>query len=301
MDYPKTLQEFQKRYREEDECRLYLEQIRWPDGFVCYDCGGREFWRMKHGRLLCRGCRTQVSVLAGTIFQDTHVPLQIWLHAIWWITSQKNGVSALGLQRVLGLGSYRTAWSLLHKIRSAMVRPGRDLLSGEVEVDETFVGGPRPGKRGRGAEGKQLVVIGAEKAGKKIGRIRMKRIANASGESLEAFITSTITKGSTLETDMWRGYNGVKSLGYKHERVDGEVVGIEEVVPRVHRVASLLKRWLLGTHHGGWDPKHLDTYLEEFIFRFNRRTSNSRGLLFYRVLENAVRVGPKSYAEITAG
>ncbi len=237
-------------------------------------------------------------MLAGTIFQDTHVPLQIWLHAIWWITSQKNGVSALGLQRVLGFGSYRTAWSLLHKVRSAMIRPERDMLSGEVEVDETFVGGPRPGKRGRGAEGKQLVVIGAEKNGKKMGRIRMKRIADASGKSLETFITTTITKGSTLVTDRWRGYNGVKSLGYNHERVDGAVVGVEEVVPRVHRAASLLKRWLLGTHHGGWDPKHLDTYLEEFTFRFNRRTSHSRGLLFHRVLENAVRVGPKSYAKI---
>ena len=256
---------------------------------------------MAHGRLLCKGCRAQVSVLAGTIFQDTHVPMQVWFHAIWWITSQKNGVSALGLQRVLGLGSYRTAWSLLHKIRSAMVRPERDMLSGEVEVDETFVGGPRPGKRGRGAEGKQLVVIGAEKAGKAIGRIRMKHIADASGESLEGFITTSITKGSTVETDKWRGYNGIKSLGYKHERVDGEVVGIDEVVPRVHRVASLLKRWLLGTHHGGWNPKHLATYLEEFTFRFNRRSSNSRGLLFHRVLENAVKVGPNPYAEITSG
>lgn len=252
---------------------------------------------MAHGRLLCRGCRAQVSVLAGTIFQDTHVPLQTWLHAIWWITSQKNGVSALGLQRVLGLGSYRTAWLLLHKIRSAMIRPGRDLLSGEIEVDETFVGGPRPGKRGRGAAAKQLVVIGAEKDGKKIGRIRMKRIANASAKTLGGFIIATIAKGSTLVTDMWEGYNGVRLIGYKHQRVDGEAVGIEEVVPRVHRIASLLKRWLLGTHHGGWDPKHL----EEFTFRFNRRTSNSRGLLFYKVLENAVRVGPKSYAEITAG
>ena len=149
----------------------------------------------------CRGCRSETRLTAGTIFHDSHIPLQVWFHSIWWITNQKPGIGALGLQRALGIGSYETAWMLLHKIRCAMVRPGRDLLSGGVEVDETFVGGSKPGKRGRGAEGKKLVVIAAEINGKKIGRIRMSPIPNASGQILEGFIKASITKGSKLVTD----------------------------------------------------------------------------------------------------
>lgn len=301
LEYPKTLPEFNKTFGAEESCRDYLEKLRWPDGFRCDRCGARDFWRMRRNVHRCAGCRSEVRLTAGAIFHDSHVPLQVWFHAVWWITNQKTGVSALGLQRALGIGSYRTAWTLLHKIRCAMVRPGRDLLSGDVEVDETFVGGSKPGKRGRGAEGKKLVVIAAEIDGKKIGRIRMRHIPNASGQTLEGFIKASIEKGSKLITDQWGGYNGVRSLGYGHERVDGEIVGIDEVVPRVHRVASLLKRWLMGTLHGRFEPKHLDAYLNEFVFRFNRRTSNARGLLFYRVLENCFQVDPSSYESITKG
>lgn len=232
------------------------------------------------------------------MFQDAHLSLHDWFNAIWWVTSQKTGVSALGLQRMLGLGSYRTAWMLLHKIRSAMVRPGRELLAGEIEVDETFVGGPKPGKRGRGAAGKQLVIIAAERDGARIGRIRMRRIPDASAHALETFVKGHIQLKSKIVTDGWKGYLGLPKIGYSHCSIPGESVGEEELLPRVHRVASLFKRWLLGTHHGRFEAKHLDIYLDEFTFRFNRRTSNARGLLFYRVLENSVKVDPQTYAKI---
>lgn len=234
------------------------------------------------------------------MFQDSHVSLLAWFNAIWRVTSEKTGVSALSLQRILGIGSYETAWMLLHKIRHTMIRPGRELLSGEAEVDETFVGGPKPGKRGRGAGGKQLVAIAAERDGKKIGRIRMQRIPDASAKTLEAFVQGHIQQKSKIITDGWKGYLGLPKKGYTHEAIPGNSVGEEELLPRVHRVASFFKRWLLGTHHGRFEPKHLDSYLEEFTFRFNHRTSRARGLPFQRVLENAVLVAPCGYANIVS-
>jgi transposase-like protein len=214
------------------------------------------------------------------------------------MTNQKNGVSALGFQRTFEIGSYRTAWTVLQKLRNAMVGRDRKPLTGEVEVDETLLGGKRSGKRGRGAEGKELVLIAAEINGNKTGRVRIQRVPDASGETLEKFIKANIEGGSVVITDGWRGYNGVKKMGYRHERVVGDSLGKDEVLPRVHRVASLLKRWLLGTHHGRVEVKHLDRYLGEFNFRFNRRTSRSRGLLFYRLLQNAVQIEPEGYREI---
>lgn len=208
--------------------------------------------------------------------------------------SQKNGTSALGLQRVLGLKRYETTWKMLQKLRQAMVRPGRDRLHGEVEVDETYVGGVRPGKRGRGAEGKQLVVIAAEKDGNKIGRIRMQRVSTAEAKALEDVIRNHIQEASLVETDGWRGYLGITRLGYRHRRIKGESVGIEELMPRVHLVASLLKRGLLGTHQGRVEMDYLDAYLDEFTFRFNRRTSRSRGKLFRRLLEQVMQPDGKS-------
>jgi transposase-like protein len=203
--------------------------------------------------------------------------------------SEKNGVSALGLQRELGLKRYETAWEMLQNLRRAMVRPGRESLAGEVEVDETYVGGAKPGKRGRGAEGKQLVAIAAEKNGKKIGRIRMQRISSAEAKELEGFVRIHIQETSVVETDGWRGYLGLTRLGYRHRRIKGEAVGIDELMPRIHLVASLLKRWLLGTHQGRVERDHLDAYLDEFTFRFNRRSSRSRGKLFRRLLEQAMQ------------
>jgi transposase-like protein len=244
---------------------------------------------------VCAGCRFEVSVTAGTIFQDTRLPLTLWFRAIWWVTSQKTGASALGLQRVLGLGSYRTAWTWLHKLRRATVRPGRDRLAGRVEVDETYLGGEKPGKRGRGAAGKVMIVVAAQEDGQGIGRIRMRRVKDASAASLQPFIREAIAPGSVVHTDGWEGYLGVDRKGYVHE-VTVRKGAASELLPRVHRVVALLKRWLMGTHQGAVSHAHLDYYLDEFTFRFNRRTSRSRGKLFYRLVQQAVAVDPAPYA-----
>jgi transposase-like protein len=239
-----------------------------------------------------------VSVTAGTIFQDTRKSLRDWFVAIWWITPQKYGASAEGLQQVLGLKSYQTAWAWLHKIRTAMVVPNRSKLSGEVEVDETYIGGVSEGKRGRGSENKTLVAIATEIRGKKLGRIRMSVIKDASGDSLIPFIQENIEAGSKLITDDWSGFSGIEDKGYERTIYrQSDSTDEDEMLPHVHLVASLLKRWLLGTHQGAVEPKHLQAYLDEYVFRFNRRTSAKRGLLFYRLLENAMQVPPTTYRQ----
>ena len=253
---------------------------------------------MKRGKFWCIQCGYQVSATAGTLFHDTHKPLRLWFEAMWYLTSQKYGVSALGLQRVLGLGSYHTSWKWLHKLRRAMVRPGRDRLSGVVEVDEIFIGGERPGKRGRGAANKTLVVIAAQQAQKGIGRIRLSRVPNAAGDSLEPAVHQMVEPGAEVHTDGWRGYNGLPGLGYRHKVIrDTPDLG-GNLLPLANRVASLLKRWLLGTHQGAVQSSHLDYYLDEYTFRFNRRTSKSRGLLFYRLITQAVHLGPVLGADL---
>lgn len=243
------------------------------------------------------GCGHQASVTAGTIFQDSHQSLRTWFRVIWYVTSQKTGMSALGLHRVLGFGSYQTAWTMLHKLRRAMVRPDRTRLSGRVEVDETFWGAPEGKAYGRGAQNKALISIAAEENGKGIGRIRMSRIPNASAVHLERFVTTSVEPGSIVHTDGWEGYGAWLTPAYNHEVtvLKGKKDTAAILMPRVHRVASLLKRWLMGTHQGGISHEHLDYYLDEFTFRFNRRTSHSRGLLFYRLLGQAVMVGPTPY------
>lgn len=217
------------------------------------------------------------------------------------VTSQKNGASALTIQQVLGLGSYRTAWVILHKLRHAMVRPGRDRLSGRVEVDETFVGGEEGNVRGRQRRTKSLVAVAVEEDGRGVGRVRLRRVPDASADSLFAFASDAIEPGSTVRTDGWAGYAGLPAVGYIHEKVilkgQGASAASEEL-PRIHLVASLLKRWLAGTHQGAVSSEHLDYYLDEFTFRFNRRTSRSRGKLFYRLAQQAVEVGPLPYTTI---
>jgi transposase-like protein len=291
-DYPRTILEFEQRFATEEACRKYLFQLRWPEGFCCPRCGHRQAWATKRGLYRCRHCDYQVSVTAGTIFQDTRKPLRLWFRAIWHVTSQKIGVSALGLQRVLGLPRYETTWTWLQKLRVAMVRPGRDRLSGIIEVDETYIGGEKPGKRGRGAGGKALVMVAAQENEGHIGRIRLCRVPDASAESLSQAIQDTVEPGSMVRTDGWGGYGQLTSLGYVHAvvRETGEVG--ENLLPLAHRAASVLKRWLLGTHQGAVRASHLDYYLDEFTFRFNRRTSGSRGKLFYRLVQQAVQVQP---------
>ncbi len=298
-DYPETLMEFESRFSSQEACEEYLIQMRWPEGFACPVCAGRKAWRT--GRLLfhCAQCGRQISVTAGTIFQGTRKPLPMWFRAMWWVTSQKNGASAKGLQQSLGLGSYQTAWTWLHKLRRAMVRPGRDQLSGLVEVDETYVGGPEE-NLGRGAVTKTLVVIAVEKRGRAFGRTRMAVIEDASKDSLCGFICNCVAPGSTVRTDGWPSYLFLKDSGYVHDRViqRNNPQSPSELLPGVHLVASLLKRWLLGTHQGAVSPVHLPYYLDEFTFRFNRRTSKSRGKLFYRLMEQAVALNPTPYKSL---
>jgi transposase-like protein len=258
---------------------------------------------MARGVFRCKACHGNTSLTAGRVFQDTRKPLRTWFLAMWFTTSQKNGVSALGLQRVLGLGSYETAWTWMHKLRRAMVRPGRDRLTGEIEIDETYVGGPEEGKRGREIEKKSIVVVAAEKNGRGIGRIRLRRVKDVSAESLLDFIRETVEPGATIHTDGWKSYAGLPVAGYKHRVtfVSGGDEQAHEVMPRVHNVAALLKRWLLGTLQGGVQQQRLDYYLDEFTFRFNRRRSNARGLLFHRLAQQAVAVGPAPYSSIVSG
>ena len=251
---------------------------------------------------MCAGCGRQASATTGTVFHRSHLPLRTWLRAMWWMTNQKHGISALGLQRLLGLGSYKTAWSILQKLRKAMVRPGRERLTGQVEVDETFVGGVEPGKPGRSRGAKSLVVIAAEVNGTGIGRIRLGRGPDASSASLSSFVTHAIEPGSSVITDGWQGYKSLPEHGYRHEPRPsrGSPATPSTLLPRVHRVASLLKRWLSGTHQGAVARRQLDGYLDEFTFRFNRRTSSHRGRLFLRLAEQAVQVPPTTFSRLVA-
>ena len=297
-NYPFTTNEFEKKFSSEKTCRDYLFQLRWPDGFQCPRCENDKAWLNNRLFYQCSKCNYQVSVITGTIFQGTHKPLQIWFKTIWWLTSQKNGASALGLARMLGIGSYPTAWAMLHKLRRAMVTPGRNLLSGIIEADEAYIGGDKPGKRGRGAADKAIVFVGVEINESRIGRIRLQRIPNASAPSLENAIEKNVSCGSTIQTDGWSGYIHLDSIGYKHQVVRQEADMGNNLLPSCHRVVSLLKRWLLGTHQGAVSHKHLDYYLDEFTFRFNRRTSKHRGKLFMRLLENAVKIEPVTINKI---
>jgi hypothetical protein len=300
--------EFQAWFRTDSDCLDYLEWLRWPDGFTCLSCGHAGGWRLGDGRYECAGCHRRTSVTAGTIFDRTRTPLTVWFTACWLFATAKDGISALSLQRALEIGSYQTAWAMLGRLRSVLVRPGRDLLAGTVEVDETYIGGEEPGLRGGRARGKKVLTgIAVEvRQPKGIGRCRMALLADGSSASLHPFITSHVEPGATVITDAWMGYHGLAGLGYVHQRrsqraarARGDDPG--KLLPAVHRVASLAKRWLLSTHQGSVEEAHLQSYLDEFVFRFNRRRSRSRGLVFYRLLELAVGHDPVRYRTIVSG
>jgi len=301
-EYPMTFDEFIKRFLTEEQCEEYLYSLRWKDGFVCPKCGNEKCWKTKRLLYACTKCSHQTSIIAGTIFQDTRKPLRNWFTAIWWVTTQKYGASAEGLKQVLGLKSYETARAWLHKIRTAMVRPEREKLSGEVEVDECYIGGYFAGITGRGSENKTPVAVAVEFDGKKLGRARMSVIKDASGESLIPFITQNVKEGSKIITDGWSGFSNIEANGYEHIiHKQSDAVSEDEMLPHVHLIVSLLKRWLLGTHQGAVEPKYLQAYLDEYVFRFNRRTSAKRGMLFYRLLENAMVVSPSTLDDIKFG
>lgn len=281
-------------------CLDYLDGLRWPHGFVCPHCGSVADWPMRDGRHRCSGCDRRVSVTAGTVFDKTRTPLTVWFEAAWLMMSSKAGLSALNLQRVTGIGSYQTAWAMLHRFRSVMVASRRDLLSGTVEVDETFVGGPRPGKTGRGALGKTLVAGAIEQSlsGRGFGRARLEVIADASAVSFAPFLSNTVAAGSTVITDAWPGYlPAVPDTDFAHHRLNVRRSGLQahELLPGVHRLFSLLHRGMGGTHQGAIRPEHLQSYLDKFVFRFNRCRSRQRGMLFLRFLERCVDAAPVTY------
>jgi len=295
VDYPGTWQAFESWFADDEACRAYLERLRWPEGFCCPACASTRAWRTRPGLWKCASCHRKTSVTARTIFHRSRLPLRTWFAACWFVCSQKNGVSALGLQRVLGLGSYESAWAMMHKLRRAMVRPDRGPLSGFVEVDETFVGAREHAGHKARRDTKAAVAIAVEILQPKgFGRVRLRYLEPLSAVTVRGFISDVVAVGSTVRTDGWNGYPPITKAGYRHVAVN--VMHSTEPahigLPGVHRVASLLKRWLEGTLQSGFDHSHLDYYLDEFTFRFNRRTSRRRGLLFYRLLEQAVRTEP---------
>lgn len=303
-DYPNTYREFVNMFPDDTACAAYLARLRWPGGFVCPACKMSSIpWVESRGRLACSNCRHQTSVTAGTIFDKTRTPLTAWFEAAWHATTAKNGVSAKTLERSIGV-SYRVAWMMLQRFRVAMVDAERKPLSGDVEIDETFVGGvQKSAKRGRGAI-KSVVAIAVEiRQPKGFGRVRMRYVPDASGPSLLPFICDAVARDAVVLTDGWIGYNGLAQFGYARKitllSASGDPAHIS--MPGVHRVASLLKRWILGTHQGSVVPDHLQSYLEEFTFRFNRRTSRSRGLVFRRLLEQAVVTEPITDSNVTNG
>jgi transposase-like protein len=303
--YPKNFQEFLFQFKTEDDCWNYLFQMRWPDGFNCPKCKGNKYWVTEKKLIHCISCEHQISITAGTIFHGTRKPLLLWFHIIWWVVAQKTGTSAYNLKDFMGFGSYETAWAWLHKLRRAMVRPNRDKLSGEIEVDETYIGGKETGKgkQGRGADTKTLVVVAAECKGKQIGRVRFKIISESSAEELMSFIKENIVPDSKIITDGWSGYSSLsQSKKYKHEIkiISGSGQEAHELLPHVHMIDSLVKRWINGTHQGKVSPKHLSYYLDEFAFRFNRKLSTYRGKLFYRLIQQSVATSPVPLNEITS-
>ena len=291
-DYPRDLSEFDHFFPDEAACQRFLERLRWPNGFVCPACGYTgPPWRSARGRL-CTNCRRRASVTAGTIFEGTRKPLKLWFITAWEIVGHKYGANALNVKRMLGVDSYKTAWSWLHKLRRAMVRPDRDRLLGVIEVDEMYVGGEEKGVRGRRTEKKAIVAVAVEVVDeKRLGRVRLRRVTDVSGEALRPFVQEAVEPGSSVLTDAWGGYTGLSELGYDHMIINQSASPdpAHVLLPAVHRIAGLLKRWLLGTYQGAVSREHLNYYLDEYTFRFNRRNSRSRGLLFYRLMEQAVQ------------
>lgn len=302
LDYPRTFQEFRSWFPDDVACREYLERVRWPQGFVCPGCGCTDGWRTGRGLWMCVDCKLKTSATAGTIFHRSHTPLSTWFAAIWFVTSQKNGVSAQGLQDALGFGSYETAWAWLHKLRRAMVRPDREQLSGDVELDQSFLGGRSTGHQG-GSTRKAPITIAVERDGRgRLGRVRLELADRPGGLDMIDFAVDVIVPGATIHTDGARMFTRLADHGFSHRSNPGyKAEDLDAVMPGPHLVSSLLKRWTAGTLHYRISEKHLPYYLDEFTFRFNRRTSKARGLLFYRLLQQAANTDPHPLHEITSG
>lgn len=292
-EFPKNEVEFDRRFREEQACREYLFNLRWPEGFICAGCGHSFYWETSRGLYVCRDCEYQQSVTAGLIFHGTRKPLTAWFKALWWFSTCKSGVSAVALKELLGFGSYQTAWCWLQKLRTCTIFPNRTALTGKVEVDEFYLGGERSGKRGRGAEHKCKIAVAIERQGHKLGRLRMQVIDNCGGNELIPFVKNNVSAGSQVLTDGWNGYNGLEKAGYVHQKVlSSKTSEKESILPGVHLVVSLVKRVVLGTFQGRFDSAYLQRYLDEYVFRFNRRTTKTVGKRFWRIMQRAADSSP---------
>ncbi len=296
-DYPTNFEEFLERFQSEEDCQEYITKIRWPDGFTCPKCRSPNAWKTDRRLRHCSVCGHQASITAGTLFQDTRKPLRLWFHVMWMVVSQKTGASAKNLNDMMGFGSYQTIWAWLDKFRRAMIRPGRDKLKKLVEIDETFLGAKEKGAKGRTPGKKVLIVVAVEilDAKKPLGRVRFRCIPNASGDFLTPFIRENVESGSAIITDGWKGYESLEKSGYNHvkKKIKGSGKEASDLLPHVHLIVTLVKRWLRGTHQGGVSVNHLPYYLDEYAFRFNRRLSTHRGKLFYRLMQQVVATKPE--------
>lgn len=299
--YPMSIVEFQRRFSDESACLEYLAASRWPQGYVCPGCGGSRAWVLERRHLWeCAACHRQTSVTAGTVMHRTRTPLTLWFWAAYLVATHTPGISALQLQRQLAIGRYETAWLILQKLRRAMVAPEREPLKGEVEVDETFVGGRNPKRRGgRDRTGKTLVGVAVEVRGRGSGRVRLSVLENASAYSLHAFLYEAVAPQTIVHTDGWKGYTALGEAGYDHRPISQhwrELDARKEILPRAHRAVSNLKTWLAGTHRGA-SSKHLQAYLDEFTFRHNRRRVPMAA--FQTLLGLGSLHSPTTYAQIT--
>lgn len=289
--FPKDFEEFLNWFSSEEDCQEYLEWVRWGDGFKCPQCGHDKFWRLNNGLWKCKSCLHRSSATSGTVFDSKRKSLRLWFHVMWLLMAQKTGISAQNFQDTFGFGSYQTTWGWLQKLRSVMIRAGRDKLSGRIELDETYIGGQKEGKRGRGAECKTLVLVGVEgEKGETLGRVRFRIIDSPCSAAIKSFVGDYVADGSTIVTDGLKSYEFLKELNVIHKpyTLSAGTLNEESNLEHVHLVISLLKRWLLGTHQGAVTPSHLSGYLDEFAFRFNRRLSTHRGKLFYRLMQQVV-------------
>lgn len=291
--------EFDERFGTEEACRNYLFAQRWPNGFCCPICGHNHGWVNKQNLIECSSCHHRTSLIAGTIMQSTRKPLRMWFRAMWLVCTQKTGVSAAGLKRILGLKSMQTSWAWLHKLRKAMVRASREKLSSRVQIDDAFIGGEEPKVSGRQSFKKARIVVAVEikEGGRGLGRIRIQHIPDFSALSLVPFVTQYVEEGSVVETDGWKGYNPIEVMKFQRIILRANS-SPENPLPHVNRVITLLKRWLLGTYQGRVSPKHLQRYLDEFVFRHNRRKAKHVGLLFQRMVKQGSETKPFYYRNI---
>lgn len=297
MNYPRDQIEFEKMFSNEKQCFDYLVKIRWAQGFVCPKCKCHDHWIIANNLIKCKNCKYQASATRGTIFHRSKKSLIVWFRAIWWIINQQFGVNALELKKILGLGSYRTAWTWLHKLRRLMIIPEKNKLSGTVEVGAIFISSQK--KEKNGSKEQILVIIGVEINKKATNRIKFSIIPDISSKSLTAFICSNIKSGSRIVTADKNNYHNVKALGYQHKIENKNIIfnGIN-ILPNVHKIASVLERWLLGIHQHYVSKNKLEYYLDELTFLYNHKTIKSRGLLFFLLIEQGIRHVPVLYNEI---